>query len=66
MRLDVRGTLGNVPEVVAARRREPVCVDEDCDLSGGDAHAGDCEPCTCGLEHAAMECLLARAAGWSW
>ena len=33
-----------------------LCVDDDCDLSGGAAHVGDCTPCTCGLEHAAAEC----------
>jgi hypothetical protein len=42
-----------------ALRRTPggsVCCDPDCDLSGGYAHAGDCEPCTCGKEHATVEC----------
>lgn len=42
-----------------ARRQAPgasVCVDPDCHLSGGYAHVGDCEPCTCGKEHAAAEC----------
>jgi hypothetical protein len=63
-RLDSRGTLTRVPEVVALRERSAVCVDEDCHLSGGDAHAGDCEDCGCGLEHAALECFVARGAGW--
>lgn len=40
-------------------RRAPgasVCCDPECDLSGGAAHVGDCEPCTCGKEHAIEEC----------
>lgn len=65
-RFDSRGTLVRVPEVVALRERlNNVCVDEDCGLSGGDAHRGDCEPCGCGLEHAALECQVAMAAGWT-
>ena len=42
-----------------ALRRAPgaaVCCDPECDLSGGAAHVGDCEPCTCGKEHAVAEC----------
>jgi hypothetical protein len=40
-------------------RHEPgaaCCIDEDCDLSGGAAHVGPCEPCSCGKEHAIAEC----------
>ncbi len=33
-----------------------VCVDEECDLSGGYAHAGPCEACDCPLRHARAEC----------
>ena len=33
-----------------------VCTDEECSLSGGYAHVGPCEPCTCGMEHAIAEC----------
>lgn len=46
-----------------ALRRAPgaaVCCDPDCDLSGGAAHVGDCEPCTCGKEHAVAECPATR------
>jgi len=65
-RFDVRGTLCGVPEVVALRRKvRNICNDEDCALSGGDAHAGPCEPCGCGLEHAALECHVATVAGWT-
>ena len=39
------------PEMVAA-----VCIDEECELSGGYAHVGPCEPCNCGDEHAIEEC----------
>lgn len=35
---------------------ESLCDDPKCLLSGGEQHAGDCEPCECGLEHAAFEC----------
>lgn len=40
-------------------RRQPhasLCIDDDCDLSGGLAHVGECEPCTCGHRHAIAEC----------
>jgi hypothetical protein len=42
----------------AAQREQvgSVCIDEDCDLSGGYAHVGPCEPCGCGLRHAVAEC----------
>ena len=33
-----------------------VCVDLDCELSGYFAHAGPCEPCSCGMNHAIAEC----------
>lgn len=33
-----------------------MCSDPDCHLSGGYAHVGDCEPCSCGKEHAIAEC----------
>lgn len=33
-----------------------LCSDPACSLSGGYSHAGECEPCGCGLEHAAAEC----------
>jgi hypothetical protein len=42
-----------------------VCADDECSLSHGDAHAGDCEECECGLYHARLECDTARAAGWT-
>lgn len=46
------------PAQVALRTAEgaSVCCDPDCDLSGGYAHAGPCEPCSCGKEHAIVEC----------
>lgn len=44
------------PWVVALRHRYSVCNDEECELSGGMAHVGDCMPCACGLEHASYEC----------
>ena len=37
-----------------------VCVDEDCELSGGFAHIGPCEPCGCGHEHAIEECPVGQ------
>lgn len=44
-----------------------VCVDEDCNLSGGYAHIGPCEACQCGSDYAVAECgcmaLAALAAG---
>lgn len=33
-----------------------VCIDDECDLSGGFAHVGPCEPCGCPLRHAIAEC----------
>lgn len=48
------------PEVVF-RRQAPgasCCIDPDCDLSGGYAHVGPCEPCSCPMNHAAWECPL--------
>jgi hypothetical protein len=45
------------PEMVRLRRESlSLCCDPECDLSGGYAHAVDCEPCGCGLEHAMAEC----------
>jgi hypothetical protein len=46
------------PEMMAARKAPyaSCCVDDDCDLSGGWAHVGPCDPCTCGEEHAIAEC----------
>lgn len=44
-------------------RRAPgaaLCTDELCDLSGGAAHVGPCEPCECGKEHAIAECPVVR------
>ena len=52
------------PPWVVALREAPdadVCADVDCDLSGGQAHVGLCEPCKCGKEHAIAECPKARA-----
>lgn len=47
------------PSVVAFREMSGnLCVDEDCDLSGGYAHAGGCEPCGCPDNHAIEECPL--------
>jgi hypothetical protein len=55
---------GADPEVYAtpamvALRNAPgaaLCSDPDCELSGGWAHVGPCEPCSCGAEHAVAEC----------
>jgi len=46
------------PEMVARRNsmETSVCVDFECDLSGGYAHVGPCEPCECGKRHAIEEC----------
>ncbi len=33
-----------------------LCCDNECWLSGGYAHAGPCEDCGCGDEHAIAEC----------
>lgn len=46
------------PEMVTRRNsmQESVCVDPECDLSGGYAHVGPCEPCDCGKRHAIGEC----------
>lgn len=63
-RMPANGRLTRVPEVIAKRECEDVCCDEDCALSGGEAHAGDCEPCDCGLLHAREECEIAHAAGY--
>lgn len=46
-----------------ALRKAPgasVCCDPECDLSGGAAHIGDCEPCSCGKRHALAECADRR------
>jgi hypothetical protein len=43
-------------EMMARRATESVCIDEDCQLSGGYAHIGPCESCSCGAEHAIEEC----------
>lgn len=52
------------PEQIALRDRSgaSVCIDLDCDLSGGMAHVGPCEPCCCGKRHAIEECLETAAA----
>ena len=39
---------------------EGLCSDEDCDLSGGYAHVGECMPCDCGKRHAIDECPVGR------
>jgi hypothetical protein len=42
-----------------AQRSSPgacLCNDESCNLSGGLAHVGPCEPCACGKRHAIAEC----------
>lgn len=45
------------PEMVKMREEAfSLCADNDCDLSGGYAHAGDCEVCSCGKRHALLEC----------
>lgn len=65
-RLPINGTLSRVPEVIALRHRlRNVCTDEDCWLSGYEAHAGWCDECSCGLGHAAQECEEAKKAGWT-
>lgn len=51
------------PWQLAQRDREVrgasgLCGDPLCDLSGGYAHAGDCEPCECPARHAVAECPL--------
>ena len=44
-------------EIVKIREEaSSYCIDEDCDLSGGYAHAGPCEACECGRRHAIAEC----------
>jgi hypothetical protein len=43
-------------ERLRTQRCASVCIDEECFLSGGYAHVGPCEPCTCGMEHAIAEC----------
>lgn len=51
---------------VVALREEPgavLCCDPDCDLSGGRAHVGLCESCTCGRFHAVEECPKNRTDG---
>lgn len=40
----------------ATAQGEALCRRLDCYLSGGWAHAGPCEPCGCGLNHAIAEC----------
>jgi hypothetical protein len=46
-----------MPAMLEARRRRVLlCLDPCCDLSGGYAHVGPCEPCGCGAEHAVAEC----------
>lgn len=40
----------------ASRIGDPLCRDVACKLSGGWAHVGPCEPCSCGLNHAIEEC----------
>lgn len=53
------------PDWVVEMRLAPgasVCVDEACELSGGFAHVGECEPCSCGYEHAIAECPASRDA----
>jgi hypothetical protein len=51
------------PDVIALRSQPlvSVCIDDDCDLSGGYAHVGPCEPCACPLKHAIEECPHYRA-----
>ncbi len=56
-------TLDYANERQVAMRRAPgaaVCQDEECDLSGGYAHVGWCEPCECGKRHAIAECPNAK------
>jgi hypothetical protein len=58
--LDPSGEHHSRPEVVF-RRQAPgasCCIDPDCDLSGGYAHVGPCEPCSCPMHHASWECPL--------
>lgn len=49
------------PWQIELRERSACCVDEECDLSGGFAHAGECEPCSCPARHAQRECPLNHA-----
>lgn len=48
----------NRPEVRLRREAlgAAICTDPECDLSGGNAHVGACEPCGCELRHAVDEC----------
>lgn len=48
---------------VVKKREAPgasVCIDDECDLSGGYAHIGPCEACGCGKRHAIEECPATR------
>ncbi len=55
------------PRQVYLRNRPgvSVCIDLDCDLSGGYAHVGPCEPCGCGQRHAIEECVTAQPSPYS-
>lgn len=50
----------NLPFQHQLRQGAAVCVDDDCGLSGGMAHAGPCEKCGCSDEHAIAECPSLR------
>ncbi len=41
-------------------RGASLCADPECNLSGGHAHVGPCEPCRCPMEHAVDECPEGR------
>lgn len=54
------------PAMVALRTAPgaSLCTDPYCDLSGGYAHVGPCEPCGCGAEHAIDECPSKPGSLW--
>jgi len=51
-----RGAYSTLGMLLQRKAATSLCIDPDCRLSGGYSHAGDCEPCGCGLDHARGEC----------
>lgn len=58
------GAYDSPGQQVGRRIAESTCGDPDCNLSFGLNHAGECEPCKCGLMHAAEECSAGRHVAW--
>lgn len=50
----------NLDWQVSARQYGSVCLDLECNLSGGMAHIGPCDPCGCPKRHAIAECPKLR------